>query len=198
LPGEETTWPEDLREVASIRGWLSRDAAVFLYDLASRVREGCIVEVGSYRGRSTLALSRGAERGGDRRVYAVEPHEPFHGPRGGDFGPEDRGAFFRNMARTGAYRNVRLLNTTSDVLSPGWKEAVALLWIDGDHSYEGVRRDFDAWAPHLLPACDLVLDDVDDPSLGPSRLVAELTAGGWVEETRLARVAHLRRSRGSG
>jgi hypothetical protein len=172
---------------------LSPDAAVLLYDLARQVCEGCIVEVGSYRGRSTVVLARGAEHGHGARVYAVEPHEPFVGPRGGEFGPEDRAAFFRNMVRTGAYRTVRLLNTSSEVLAPGWKEPVALLWLDGDHSYEGVRRDFDAWAPHLLPRCDLVLDDTDDPELGPQRLVEELTGTEWVEVARVGQVAHLRR-----
>jgi hypothetical protein len=173
---------------------LSRDAAILLYDLARGVREGCIVEVGSFRGRSTVVLARGAEHGHGVRVYAVEPHEPFVGPRGGRFGPEDRAAFFRNMVRTGAYRTVRLLNTSSEIVAAGWTEPVALLWLDGDHSYAGVRRDFDAWAPHLVPACDLVLDDTDDPELGPHRLVEELTGAGWVIVARLGRVAHLRRA----
>ena len=155
---------------------------------------GCIVEVGSYRGRSTVVLARGAAHGHEPHVYAVEPHEPFVGPRGGEFGPEDRAAFFRNMIRTGAYLQVRLLNTSSEVVVLGWKEPVALLWLDGDHSYEGVRRDFEAWERHLLPDCDVVLDDVDDPTLGPARLVDELTQGGWVETARMDRVVHLRRA----
>ncbi len=99
------------------------------------------------------------------------------------------------MVRTGAYRTVRLLNTSSEVVAPGWREPVALLWIDGDHSYAGVRRDFDAWAPHLVPGCDLVLDDTDDPHLGPQQLVDELTGAGWTEVVRVDRVAHLRRER---
>ena len=175
---------------------MSCDAAILLYDLARGVRGGCIVEVGSYRGRSTLVLARGSADGQGARVYAVEPHETFVGPRGGEFGPEDRAAFFRNMARTGAYRQVRLLNTSSEVVAQGWKEPVALLWLDGDHSYEGVRRDFDAWARHLTEDCDLVLDDTDDPNLGPQRLLEELTSEGWEEVRRVDRVAHLRR-RGS-
>lgn len=195
LQGKHADWPEALSDVASIKGWLSRDAAVLLYRLASEVREGCIVEVGSYRGRSTAVLARGSEKGHGVPVYAVEPHEPFVGPRGGEFGPEDRAAFFRNMVRTGAYRTVRLLNTSSEVVARGWREPVALLWIDGDHSYEGVRRDFDAWEPHLLPGCDLVLDDTDDPELGPQQLVDELTGAGWTEVVRVDRVAHLRRER---
>ena len=187
-------WPEELRDVASIKGWLTKDAAVLLYELARRVTRGCIVEVGSYRGRSTVTLARGAAAGHGARVYAVEPHEPFVGVLGGEFGPEDRAAFFRNMVRTNAYEQVRLLNTSSEVLSPGWKEPVALLWLDGDHAYEGVRRDFDSWEHHLLPECDVVLDDADDPQLGPHRLVAELVESGWERVDEVGRLVHLRRA----
>jgi hypothetical protein len=193
---KDSDWPDELRGVSSIKGWLSRDAALLLHDLAAGVSEGCIVEVGSFRGRSTLALARGSEHGHGVPVYAVEPHDRFVGPRGGEFGPEDRAAFFRNMARTGAYRHVRLLSTRSEVVTPGWREPVALLWLDGDHSVEGVRRDFESWAPHLLPGCHLVLDDTDDPTLGPHHLLSELVAGEWQEVGRVDRVVHLRRSTG--
>jgi hypothetical protein len=197
LRAKHSGWPEELRDVASIDGWLSRDAAVLLYDLARQVTEGCIVEVGSYRGRSTVVLALGAAAGHSPRVYAVEPHEPFIGVLGGEFGPQDKAAFLRNMLRTGAYRQVRLLNISSEVLAPGWTQPVALLWLDGDHAYEGVRRDFDAWEPHLLPDCDVVLDDADDPELGPYRLVQELAADSWKKVRQVGRLVHLRRgSRG--
>jgi predicted O-methyltransferase YrrM len=186
-------WPAELQDVPTIKGWLSPDAAALLYELAREVEDGCIVEVGSYRGRSTVVLARGAAAGKGAPVYAVEPHEPFVGVLGGEFGPEDRAAFFRNMVRTGAYEQVRLLNTSSEILSPGWSEPVALLWLDGDHSYDGVKRDFDSWERHLLPDADLVLDDADDPELGPSRLVEELKARGWEKAEEAGRVVHLRR-----
>jgi hypothetical protein len=196
LRQKHDAWPDELRDVASIKGWLSREAAVLLYDLAREVTDGCIVEVGSYRGRSTVALARGAAAGHSPRIYAVEPHEPFVGVLGGEFGPEDRAAFFRNMVRTGAYEHVRLLNISSEILTPGWSEPVALLWLDGDHAYEGVRRDFDAWEPHLLPDCDVVLDDADDPGVGPYRLAQELRATGWAKVGQVGRVVHLRRAGG--
>jgi Methyltransferase domain len=75
---------------------------------------------------------------------------------------------------------------------------VALLWLDGDHSYAGVRRDYDSWERHLVPTCDLVLDDADDPKLGPYRLVEELTAGSWEKAGEAGRVVHLRQKVGAG
>jgi hypothetical protein len=193
MSSKERAWPSELRDVKEIEGWLSLDGALLLYELARLVSSGCIVEVGSYRGRSTVALARGSAAGSNAAVYAVEPHEEFVGVLGGVFGPEDRAAFFQTMLRTGAYRQVRLVNLSSEVLSGGWTVPVALLWLDGDHAYQSVRRDFDAWAPHLTAGCDLVLDDAADPELGPFRLAEELGSEGWERVRLVGRVLHLRR-----
>jgi Methyltransferase domain len=193
MSSKQRAWPSELRDVKEIEGWLPLDGALLLYELARQVSSGCIVEVGSYRGRSTVALARGSAAGSNVPVYAVEPHEEFVGVLGGVFGPEDRAAFFQTMLRTGAYRQVRLVNLSSEVLSGGWTVPVALLWLDGDHAYQSVRRDFDAWAPHLTAGCDLVLDDAADPELGPFRLAEELGSEGWERVRLVGRVLHLRR-----
>lgn len=157
--------------------------ATLLYGLAQGVREGCIVEVGSYRGRSTVALGRGSIDGGGAPVYAIEPHEPFTGVLGGRFGPEDRGAFYEAMLRTGCCRAVRLVNLSTERVVGAWEKPVALLWIDGDHTYEGVRRDFDCWAPHLTATAQVAFDDATNPKLGPHRLIRELIEGGSFRQT---------------
>ena len=95
---------------------------------------GAIVEVGSYHGRSTVALSCGAEAGAKLPVYAIEPHEHFIGELGGNFGPPDRAAFFETMLRTSCFENVRLVNLSSEIVSPGWQLPVSALWIDGTAS----------------------------------------------------------------
>jgi hypothetical protein len=69
------------------------------------VRDGCIVEVGSYRGRPTAALALGSLSGFQVPVYAVDPQEEFKGIYGGQFGPEDRGAFFRRCSGFGFIRS---------------------------------------------------------------------------------------------
>ena len=149
-----------------------------LYELARGVEEGCIVEVGSYRGRSTVALAFGSQDGHQCPIFAIEPHERFTGVYGGRFGPRDRAAFFEAMLATGAWEIVRLVNVSSEVVTPGWTLPVGLLWLDGDHSYEGVSRDYRCWERHLLPGTVLALDDTRSPDLGPARLVAELVDGG--------------------
>jgi hypothetical protein len=157
-------------------GMTSFEEATLLYRLAREVRSGCIVEVGAYRGRTTVALGRGSLDGHRVPVFAIEPHQPFTGVLGGRFGPADAGAFYRAMLETGCYHVVRLISLSSEQVVQGWRLPVALLWIDGDHRYEGVRRDFDSWRPYLIKGATVVLDDADDPSIGPHRLIAELLA----------------------
>ena len=170
---------------------ISLDEADLLLRLANKDDPaGCIVEVGSYRGRSTVALAQGA---GSSPVFAIEPHEPFKGVFGGVFGPADRAAFFRTMLSSRAYERVRLVNLSSEVITPGWQMPVRLLWIDGDHSYEGVRRDWDAWNPHLVAGAAVAFDDSTDKSAGPHRLIGELIdAGELAVVERVGKVTALR------
>jgi len=171
----------DAVPVGSIEDFLSRtegmtslEEAKLLYELAREVRSGCIVEVGAYRGRSTVALGRGSLDGHGVPVFTIEPHQTFTGVLGGRFGPADAGAFHRAMLETGSYHVVRLVSLSSEQVVPGWRLPVGLLWIDGDHRYEGVRRDFESWRPHLLRGATVVFDDASDPSIGPYRVISEL------------------------
>jgi predicted O-methyltransferase YrrM len=147
--------------------------AALLTRLASDVDEGCIVEIGSYRGMSTIALARGARV----PVYAIEPHEHFVGVLGATFGPEDRRAFFENLLAAGVVEQVRLVNLSSEIVAPGWKLPVGLLWIDGDHRYDAVRRDFECWEPHLGGL--VAFHDTIQPTLGSAQFVDELLADGF-------------------
>jgi predicted O-methyltransferase YrrM len=189
-PGTDPTdWPEHLAAAGTAEGpmMIGPNEAGLLHRLAAAVETGCIVEVGSYRGRSAIVLAAGARE--DVPVYAVEPHEAFKGALGANFGPEDRGAFYRNMLASGAYREVRLVNLSSEVVTPGWRLPVGLLFIDGDHSYEGVRRDYECWKGHLAPGALVAFDDSVRPELGPARLIGELSAAGEAE--RLERVGKI-------
>jgi hypothetical protein len=166
---------KDANVIAGVRGSISLEEAELLYRCAGGVREGCIVEVGSWRGKSTIAMARAVLRAGfGVRVYAVDPHEAFQGVYGGQFGAQDRGAFFANMVRSGCFRAVRLLNVSSEVITPGWQLGVGMMFIDGDHTYRGVKRDFECWCPYLVPGACIAFDDAKDPNMGPYKLISQL------------------------
>ena len=65
-----------------IEGWLTDAQARTLWDAAIRIgARGAVVEIGSFRGRSTIVLALAV--GARGRVVAIDPHG------GGDPGPQE-------------------------------------------------------------------------------------------------------------
>lgn len=164
--------------VEGVEGWLAREEAALLLDLAAAVpaREA-VVELGNYRGRSTVALALGSRAGAGAQIYSVDPHVEFTGPRGGHFGRADQAHLYANLARTGVGAWVSVVGLDSRRVAGAWDgPRVGLLFVDGDHRYESVRADFEAWRPHLAPGARVAFDDCDFADV--ARLVAERCAAG--------------------
>lgn len=173
---------EILQTILAIPGSTNNEEVALLYTLAKENVKGCIVEVGSAKGRSTVALALGSKHGGTAPVYAIEPHEYFNGVLGGKFTPENRGIFFTSLLQTQTADIVRLVNLSSEIVTPGWKQAVGMIFVDGDHSYDGVKRDYDCWLPHVVPGGTLIFHDSTDATIGPYRVINEALAEGALEK----------------
>jgi predicted O-methyltransferase YrrM len=137
-----------LEAITHVDGWLYEPEAQLLYEYARTVTNGCIVEIGSYRGRSTIMLAQGALEA-HTHVYAIDPHyEAIDGIA--TYGADDRAAFLLNILEAGVGSVVRKLDTDSHHAGQGWTEPIGLLWIDGAHDYESVSRDIALWTPHVV------------------------------------------------
>jgi len=180
--------PDYFRIVASVEGWLYDDEVELLYRLASGVTSGAVVEIGSYRGKSTVALALGSRDHHRVPVYAIDPHETFTGAMGFEFQPVDRTEFLRNVLRCEVSEIVRVVNLPSPVAAAGWNQPVGLLWIDGDHRYDSVKRDLDCWQRHLAPGALVALHDSTDPNLGPQQAIREAIEAGRFEQVQLVGV----------
>src|SRR5690606_17962121 len=66
----------------------------------------------------------------------------------------------------------------------GWTgPRIGLIYIDGDHSFEGAVDDFEAWRPHLAADAVIAFDDYGAPSLpGVKQAVDYLVAEGRITE----------------
>lgn len=126
----------------TIPGWLDPNEAALLHKLAGDVTDGCIVEIGSYKGRSTLVLATAARV----PVYAIDPHIPSDNEQ---FGDVDRVEWMQNILDANVGAIVRPINLKSSVVAQIWNEPISLLFIDGSHEYEHVKADLDNWLPHV-------------------------------------------------
>jgi predicted O-methyltransferase YrrM len=62
------------QRAGDVEGWLSDRQGRALFDAAAKATGGgAIVEIGSWKGRSTTWLASGARLAG-QRVYAIDPH----------------------------------------------------------------------------------------------------------------------------
>src|SRR3989442_15940896 len=87
----------ELNDLLAIEGSVSAEEILHLHRLAAEVSQGCIVEVGSFRGRSTAALAMGSLGGFQVPVYAVDPHDAFVGYYGGGSRRAGGAPFFAKM-----------------------------------------------------------------------------------------------------
>jgi predicted O-methyltransferase YrrM len=190
-------YPRDLARVLVMNAPRGKDELIALYELGrSAPAGGHIVEIGTFHGSSAVALALGSRKGNRLRVYSVDPYEPFAPPgKRRKYGPFDRIPMLKNLLRAGVVEEVWLVNLASQAAARAWSGPISLLWIDGDHSYEGALADFQAWEPFVMRGGLIAFDDATDPSLGPHRVIDEALASGRFERAAMhGKIAVLRRS----
>ena len=144
------------RIAASVEGWLSDAQGRALFEAASRsTGRGVIVEIGSWKGRSTVWLAHGARRAG-QRVHAVDPHVDSRE----DPHARTLDAFRASLLRAGVEGVVEAMVMTSAQASATLHDPVELLFVDGDHSVDGAHADAELWLPRVLPGGTVMFHDV--------------------------------------
>jgi hypothetical protein len=132
------------------------------------------LEIGSFKGKSTILLAKGAALADGVTVNAVDP---MTSPSETD--PDLRGepssldAFEQNIERHGVADQVVLHQMFSYELGKTWDRPLRLLWIDGDHSYRGTLLDFEGFAPHLADGAIVAFHDVLRRMEGGTRVFME-------------------------
>jgi predicted O-methyltransferase YrrM len=156
-----------LDHAAAPPGLLEEREGACLYALGRRgARLGTIVEIGAFRGRSTWYLARAlGDSGVAEQLVSIDPH--LEGTQAD---------FVANVERAGVAHLVDARSAYSQEVADDVQGPLGMLWIDGDHSYEGVSRDFDDWFPKLACGGWVAFHDTVDLWYGPTRLVRELLA----------------------
>lgn len=129
-----------------IDGWLSDGDANILYKYAKLNNGGVIVEIGSWKGKSTVVLAMGSKDGYSNKVYAIDPHENTEAHK-----------LFKQDSTKQIFENNLKLFGVDDIVVPIFKKSVdatkdvnnqiGLLFIDGSHEYEDVKNDINNYIP---------------------------------------------------
>jgi len=176
------TVEQALALTADVDGWMIDGQGRRLYAAAARVRpNGQIVEIGSFRGRSTIVLASAASP--DVRVIAIDPHA------GNDRGPQeidgydveaatDHEVFTANLAAAGVTDRVRHVRVFSDDAHAEVDGDIDVLYIDGAHRYAPARADIAHWGRRMPVGGTMLIHD-SFSSIGVTlAILRELLLGG--------------------
>lgn len=156
-------------------GQTDPDELELLIKLASNIKPPeLIVEIGSFRGRSTVALALAARDCGGR-VVAVDPYEGLAGNTPVGQGVMHQRVFMINLLLSGASANTSCVNMPSHAAAQSIRQSsVGLLFIDGDHSYESARNDYESWISRVAGNGVIAFHDSVNAHWGSAKFVAEL------------------------
>lgn len=147
----------------------------FVYDLLTFRKPGLIVELGTHYGTSFFAMCQAAKDNGDQ--YQLVAIDTWKGdPHAGFYGDEvwecvqavDESCY-------GQINRKYLKATFQDALSQFSDNSIDLLHIDGFHSYDAVKGDFERWLPKVAVNGVVILHDAAaDTGYGSAEFCREL------------------------
>lgn len=146
----------------------------FLWDCVVSFADGALgpaLEIGCYKGCSTVVLAQACARSGIGAVWAIDL---FTGTPSWGQSIDTYDECRRRLAEFGLDHRVQLLRADSQELD--WALPLSVLHVDGDHAYEAVAADLVRYVPWLAPGGIAVFDDYDGAHPGVVRAVHELLA----------------------
>lgn len=165
---------ELLAIVDSIEGWLSKYEEIALLHLPSMVDHlpGNIVEIGSYKGKSTIALALGSSllSKNKRLIYAIDP-----------FIVPPLNFFEDNIKNHGMEKFVVPIKKHSFDAYDDCPKSISAIFIDGDHEYASVEHDVINYVPRVIKGGLIAFHDYSEDWPGVVRAADELCQNGEFE-----------------
>lgn len=161
---------------------LQLDEAALLYRLARRAPEGAaLAEIGRFKGGSTLLLASALPDAAE--LWSYDLHVAI---RADLSGPQLDAELRTVLDRYRLADRVHLVVGDSRTVDPP-PRAPYLVFVDGDHTYEGARADYERWSGLVAPGGHLLFHDAVDSGgygnfyPGIARLAGEIERDGRFE-----------------
>lgn len=180
--------------IADTKGFLHGEEGRALYEFALEAADsGPCLEIGSYCGKSALYLGAACKAKGGI-LFSIDHHYGSQEQQPGEayfdpalFDPRsfqmDTFALFRKTIRDAELEDTVVpIVTYSDIAARAWQIPLSLLFIDGGHSLDTVRRDYNHWAGHLMSGGYLLFHDIytrpEDGGQAPRLIYERALASG--------------------
>ena len=117
------------------------DDALHLCWLAQQLPQNAVVvEIGSFKGRSTAFIASGLKSG---QIYCIDVWSNVM----------DLIAHADNMKLLGYHNMVTQIRGLSKEVAKSWSKTwnkpIDMLFIDGNHNYPNVKQDYELWSPYV-------------------------------------------------
>jgi len=134
-----------------IPGHLSTKEMHHLEHHAKENKNGVIVEIGSFKGRSSAIIASCIE---NAEFYAIDTWMNDGMYEG------QSNVFFEFKKNVAPWKEKIIpLRMRSEDAAYFWHKSIDMLFIDGDHTYPGVLKDLQNWYKFLKPGGDLLMHD---------------------------------------
>lgn len=145
-------------ETEKVPGWFHHGKKIL--ELIEGSRPKVCVELGTWQGASAIPVARSIQRWGGT-LACVDTWSGELNEDGGSL-PNKAPVMLLSVARRiveAGLSNVRLIPAMTGRAVKYWSEPIDFLYIDADHSYEGVTADLRVWFPRVKPGGLILGDD---------------------------------------
>jgi predicted O-methyltransferase YrrM len=125
-----------------------------LYSLSKTLkRSSVVVEIGSYIGASSIFIAKALSD--DSKLYCIDTWQNDAMTEGN----WDSYTEFSKNIKSVKNKIIKIRQTSVEA-GINFNEMIDLIFIDGDHSYEGVKKDIDIWFPKLKTGGIIIMHDI--------------------------------------
>jgi predicted O-methyltransferase YrrM len=149
--------------------------SIGLYQLAATVKQGVIVEIGTYHGNGAIALASGAV---GRTVYTIDDYADYVGWIGEHYGAADRVIMQEHLRQVNL--PIEWIDSSSERAALKWDKPIGLLYWDIGGA-EPLRADFERWGRHVMSGGLFVIHDTLDRKFESDVIIRRAMTGGLWE-----------------
>ncbi len=161
-----------LKLVKRTKGFLDEEEGMQLHEIAKEASLlGPCLEVGSYCGKSTIYIGTACRRN-EGVLFSIDHHRGSEEQQPGEeyfhpelFDPSTKRVdtfteFGKTIESAGLEDTVVPMVCKSETAARLWSTPLAMVFIDGGHSFPAAYTDYNSWACHIMPGGYLAIHDI--------------------------------------